>query len=94
VSTEDLLLLPGFRYYLDESDPDVVVLCRKDGGFVAAFNAREVTKEGSCWPRRKTTGLVLRQHAGRLAMHAEERLSTGHLVTRGVRERGDPRTSP
>src|SRR5215216_1927909 len=38
--------LPKFDYYLDESDPDVVVLCRQDGAFVAAFSARGVTREG------------------------------------------------
>jgi hypothetical protein len=34
------------HYYLDESDPDVVVLRRQDGTFVAAFSARGVTREG------------------------------------------------
>jgi hypothetical protein len=34
------------HYYLDESDPDVVVLRRQDGTFVAAFSAQGVTREG------------------------------------------------
>jgi len=38
--------LPKFDYYLDESDPDVVVLRRQDSSFVAAFSARGATKEG------------------------------------------------
>jgi hypothetical protein len=38
--------LPKFDYYLDESDPDVVVLRRQDGAFVAAFSARGATREG------------------------------------------------
>jgi PAS domain-containing protein len=38
--------LPKFEYYLDESDPDIVVLRRQDGAFVAAFSARGATKEG------------------------------------------------
>jgi hypothetical protein len=38
--------LPSFSYYLDESDPDIVVLRRQDGSFVAAFSARGATKEG------------------------------------------------
>jgi hypothetical protein len=38
--------LPQFDYYLDESDPDVVVLRRQDGAFVAAFSARGATTEG------------------------------------------------
>jgi hypothetical protein len=39
-------MLPAFNYYLDESDPDVVVLRRQDGSFVAAFSASGITKEG------------------------------------------------
>ena len=39
-------MLPKFYYYLDESDPEVVVLRRQDGAFVAAFSARGVTTEG------------------------------------------------
>jgi hypothetical protein len=42
----DELKLPAFSYYLDESDPDVVVLRRQDGSFVAAFSASGFTKEG------------------------------------------------
>jgi len=37
---------PKFNYYLDESDPDIVVLRRQDGSFVAAFSARGATREG------------------------------------------------
>ncbi len=40
----------GFKlpssYYLDESDPDILVLRRQDGSFVAAFSASGATKEG------------------------------------------------
>ena len=39
-------MLPKFYYYLDESDPDVVVLRRQDGSFVAAFSALGATREG------------------------------------------------
>jgi hypothetical protein len=38
--------LPAFDYYLDESDPDVVVMRRQNGAFVAAFSAQGATKEG------------------------------------------------
>jgi len=41
----DEVKLPCFTYYLDESDPDVVVLRRQDGAFVAAFSARGATRE-------------------------------------------------
>ncbi len=40
------LRFPTFDYYLDESDPDVAILRRQDGSFVAAFSARGATKEG------------------------------------------------
>ena len=40
------LRFPKFDYYLDESDPDVVVLRRQDGSFVAAFSASGATREG------------------------------------------------
>ena len=36
---EDEALLPKVDYYLDESDPDIVVLRRQVGLFVAAFSA-------------------------------------------------------
>jgi hypothetical protein len=35
------------HYYLDESDPDVLVLRRQDGTFVAAFSAQGVTSAPS-----------------------------------------------
>lgn len=37
--------LPSF-YHIDESDPDIVVLLREDGAFVAAFSAPGATREG------------------------------------------------
>ena len=38
--------LPKFDYQLDESDPDILVLRRQDGSFVAHFSAQGATKEG------------------------------------------------
>jgi len=46
VVSKEELLLPKFSYYLDESDPDIVILRRQDGSFVAAFSARGATTEG------------------------------------------------
>ncbi len=43
---EDLTRLPAFNYYLDESDPDIAILRRQDGSFVAAFSTDGATKEG------------------------------------------------
>lgn len=45
MSTEDLTF-PSFNYYLDESDPDILVLRRQDDSFVVAFSAQGATKEG------------------------------------------------
>ncbi len=39
-------MFPKFDYYLDESDPDVMVLRRQDDAFVVAFSARGATKGG------------------------------------------------
>ncbi len=39
-------MLPKFYYYLDESDPDILVLRRQDGAFAAAFSAQGATLEG------------------------------------------------
>jgi hypothetical protein len=36
---------PSFHYYVEESDPDVMILRRQDDSFVAAFSAQGVTKE-------------------------------------------------
>ncbi len=41
-SVEDEPLLPKFDYYLDESDPDMLVLRRQDGAFAATELARNV----------------------------------------------------
>jgi len=35
-----------FGYYLDKSDPDVLILRGEDGAFVAAFGARGATEGG------------------------------------------------
>jgi hypothetical protein len=34
------------HYFIDESDPDLVVLRRQDGSFVAAFSAMGATSDG------------------------------------------------
>jgi hypothetical protein len=45
-ATTPEILFPKFNYYVDESDPDIVILQRQDASFVAAFSARGVTREG------------------------------------------------
>jgi hypothetical protein len=54
--------LPNY-YYLDESDPDMVVLRRDDGAFVAAFSARGATKEGLVEAAREDYGALTRRSA-------------------------------
>jgi hypothetical protein len=41
-----LRLPPG--YFLDRSDPDILVLRRQDRSFVASFSASGTTQEGTC----------------------------------------------
>ena len=55
--------LPKVDYHLDESDPDVVVLRRQDGSFVAAFSARGVTKEGIVEAAEEDYRALLERHA-------------------------------
>ena len=42
--SKEELPFPKFDYHLDESDPDIVVLRRQDGSFVAAFSASGATE--------------------------------------------------
>jgi hypothetical protein len=61
-------MLPKFDYYLDESDPDVVVLRRQDGAFVAVFSARGATREGIVEATKEDYRALLREHAGPLGL--------------------------
>jgi len=67
--------LPQFDYYLDESDPDVVVLRRQDGAFVAAFSARGATTEGIVEAAKED----YRQLLLRLYVREEQELSLDEL---------------
>ena len=69
------LLLPKFDYHLDESDPDVVVLRRQDGSFVAAFSARGATKEGIVEAAKEDYAALLREHAGTLGLEDRKQRS-------------------
>ena len=51
------------HYCLDESDPDVVVLRRDDGTFVAAFSARGATEEGLVEAAREDYASLIKQTA-------------------------------
>jgi hypothetical protein len=71
VGTEELLF-PVFEYHLDESDPDIVVLRRQDGTFVAAFSAKGFTTEGIIEAAKEDYRELLRVHRSRQAQHAEK----------------------
>jgi hypothetical protein len=45
-SVADEPLLPKIDYYLDESEPDILLLRRQDDAFAAAFSVQGATKEG------------------------------------------------
>ncbi len=51
------------HYLLDESDPDIVVLRRDDGTFVAAFSAWGATKEGIVEAVREDYGALIGRSA-------------------------------
>ena len=48
-------------YYLDESDPDVLILRRQDDTFVAAFSAQGATREGIVEAAREDYKSLLEQ---------------------------------
>jgi hypothetical protein len=92
VSMEESML-PKFGYYLDESDPDVVVLRRQDGAFVAAFSARGATREGIVEAAKEDYRELILAHAGsrlrRRRRRARPGLRRGPLqVLRGRPGRG------
>ena len=64
--------LPAFDYYLDESDPDVVILRLQDGSFVAAFSASGATREGILEAAKEDYWELARAHAARQGRDIEE----------------------
>ena len=56
--------LPKFDYYLDQPDPDILVLSRQDGAFVAAFSARGVTREGIVEAAKEDYRALIEANAG------------------------------
>ena len=61
-------MLAKFDYYIDESDPDIVVLRRQDGSFVAAFSARGATREGIVEAAREDYRRLLEANAESLSL--------------------------
>ena len=70
-------MLPKFDYYLDESDPDIVVLRRQDdGSFVAAFSARGATSEGIVEAAKEDYWKLIESHALSMDFRDEDRRSS------------------
>jgi hypothetical protein len=69
------LMFPKFDYYLDESDPDIVILRRQDGSFVAAFSARGATREGIAEAVREDYWKIIQAHTNAPSRKILERLS-------------------
>ena len=72
---EEPLLFPSFGYYLDESDPDIVVLRRQDGSYVAAFSAQGATREGIVEAAKEDYAALVEANAGHLATSYAKRHS-------------------
>jgi hypothetical protein len=65
------LLLARFDYYLDNSDPDIVILRRQDGAFVAAFSARGATREGIAEAAKEDYGRLIEANADHLGLRGD-----------------------
>ena len=65
------LSFPKFDYFLDESDPDVVILRRQDGSFVAAFSARGATREGIVEAAKEDHGRLIEATSDRLGLRGD-----------------------
>jgi hypothetical protein len=69
-----MLRLP-FNHILDESDPDIVILRRRDGCFVAAFSARGATEEGIRGAAMENYRILFEAHAISLSLQSDEEQS-------------------
>lgn len=67
----EVKMLPKFDYYIDKSDPDIVVLRRQDGSIVAAFSARGATREGIVEAAKEDYGKLIEAKAESLGLREE-----------------------
>ena len=68
---EDEPLFAKFDYYLDESDPDIVILRRQDGAFVAAFSAIGATRECIAEAAKEDYGRLMEANADHLGLRGD-----------------------
>ena len=71
VVSKEELLLPMFDYYIDESDPDILVLRRQDGAFAAAFSAQGATREGLVEAAKEDYWKLIEANADSLGLREE-----------------------
>jgi hypothetical protein len=64
-------MLPKFDYYIDESDPDIVLLRRQGGAFVAAFSGRGATRGGIVETAREDYARLLEANTDLLGLRGE-----------------------
>jgi hypothetical protein len=65
------LRFPKFDYYLDESDPDIVILRRQNGSLVARFSVAGATKEGVIQAAEEDYRELIRAHINSLGWQGE-----------------------
>jgi hypothetical protein len=73
--SREKLLFPSFSYYIDESDPDVVILRRQGGSMVAAFSASGATREGIVEAAKEDYRALVLAHPNLLSRESEEHRS-------------------
>ena len=73
--SKEELRFPKFDYYLDESDPDILILRRQDSAFVAAFSAQGATKEGIVEASKEDYGELIEACAAQQGQSTEEQRS-------------------
>ena len=65
-------MYPKFDYYLEETDPDILILRRQNGAFVAAFSARGATKEGIAQAAKEDYLALIRAQTNSLGLREGE----------------------
>ena len=66
------LHFPKLNYYLDKSDPDVVILHRQDGSLVAVFSASGATSKGIVEAAKEDYRQLIRAHPTSLGGRAKK----------------------
>ena len=69
------LHFPKLNYYLDESDPNIVILRRQDSSLVAVFRANGATSKGIVEAAKKDYRELIRAHPTSLGGEGEENWS-------------------